>query len=144
MTNAPQASKKLNLGILLFAYIEIFIGIITLVSIIFSLILGINTKPPTVLIFVLSTALISASLGIGILKLNRHALHMLVFLSCVIVLSKILIFTNIISLNGALETKIPQDFKNIISIFYHTLVIFYFTRKSVKMRFGERRKVFGL
>jgi len=132
---------KRKLGITLFAITEILIGSITFLGITLSLLRGTNTKPAAVFLFVLVTAIISTSLGFGILSLKRHALHMLIFLSTIIVFSKLLIFAKIISLSGALETTIPQDIKNLISIFYHTLLIVYFSRKPVKEQFGERRNV---
>lgn len=128
-------------GIIIFAFIEILLGSITLVAVILSLIQGKSTKPLEVLIFVLITAVISTVLGFGILRYNLTCYHLLLFLSSIIILSKILIFAKIITLSGALETKIPSSLKNIISISYHSLLIFYFTRKPIKEKFGERRNV---
>jgi len=142
MTKNNKSVVKRKLGITIFAIIEILIGSITIISIILSLILNINAKPPAVLAFVLVTSIISTCLGVGILRLKRHAFHMLIFLSTIIVFSKILIFTKIITLTGALETTIPQEIKNIISIFYHLSVIIYFSSKTIKEQFGERRNVF--
>lgn len=132
---------KHNWGLITFALIEITIGSITSLAVITSLILGKATKPPAVLIFVLTTAIISSSLGIGILRNNLTSYHLLLFFSTVIIVSKILIFAKIITLTGALETTVPQSTKNIISVIYHSLLIWYFSRPSVRKRFGERRNV---
>jgi hypothetical protein len=122
-------------GIILFGIIEILIGFITLIAVILSLIQGNSTKPLEVLVFVLITAAISAILGFGILKYSRICYYSLLYFSSIIILSKILIFTKIITLSGALETTIPSFFKNLISILYHSLLIFYFTSKSVRENF---------
>lgn len=132
---------KHNWGLITFALIEITIGSITSLAVIASLILGKATKPPAVLIFVVTTAIISSSLGIGILRNNLTSYHLLLFFSTVIIVSKILIFAKIITLTGALETAVPQSTKNIISVIYHSLLIWYFSRPSVRKRFGERRNV---
>lgn len=128
---------KYKLGIILFSLIEILNGSITLIAVILSLIQGRSTKPLEVIIFVLATAIISTVLGFGILKYNLTCYHLLIYFSSIIILSKILIFANIITLHGALETSIPSSTKNIISILYHSLLILYFTRQSVRERFVE-------
>lgn len=120
----------------LFAFIEILIGLITFIAVILSLIQGKSTKPIQVLIFVLATATISSYLGFGILKHNLKSYYLLLYFSSVIILSKILIFAKIITLNGALETTIPASFKDTVSILYHSLLIFYFTRKSTREQFS--------
>ena len=132
---------KHSLGIIAFGIIEICIGLITLIAVIASLILGKSAKPLEVLIFVLATSIISLGLGIGILRYNLYTYHLLLFFATVIILSKVLILAKIISLSGALETRISPSAKSIISIIYHSLLIWYFLRPSVKKRFGERRNV---
>ena len=122
-------------GIRLFALTEILIGSITLIAVILSIIQGKSIKPLQVIIFVLTTAIISSGLGFGILRHNLKSYYSLLYFSSIIILSKILIFAKIIALNGALETSIPGPLKNITSILYHGLLIFYFTRNSVKDKF---------
>ena len=119
-------------GITVFALIEIIIGVATLSAVSANLLLGNSAKPPEVTVFVLTTAAISAALGFGILGGNLTSYRLLLFFSKMIVLSKILILTNIISLNGALETTIPSSAKNLISVVYHGLLIFYFTRRPIR------------
>ena len=132
---------KHKLGIIIFAIIEILIGLITIIAVICNLLQGKSTKSFEVLVFVLVTAATSTGLGIGLLKRSLNSCRLLLLFSCIIIFSKILIFANIISLNGALETIIPSSLKNIISIVYHCSIIFYFTRKRIKEYFGERRGV---
>ena len=115
--------------------IEIFIGGITLLATGLSLLFSTSSKPPNVLFFVMATASISTYLGIGILNLKKRAYELLIYFASVILLSKALIFMNIIYLNNALETSIPSPIKNGISIFYHASLIFYLTKSDVKKIF---------
>jgi len=131
---------KRNYGIFIFGLIEIGIGLITFAVVIASLILGKSTKPLEVLIFVLTTAVISFGLGLGILRMSLQCYHLLLFFSAVVILSKALIFAKIITLNGALETSMPSQVKNTISIVYHILLIRYFISPTVRRAFGEKRK----
>lgn len=124
-----------NWPIKIFGIIEISIGVVTLITVILSLIQGKSTKPPGVLVFVLTTAIISSGLGLGILKYNLKSYYLLLYFSSIIILSKILIFAGIIALSGALEVATPSSLKNTISILYHSILIFYFTRKSVREQF---------
>ena len=119
-------------GIILFAIIEIVIGIVTLAAVILSIAQASSTKPLEVIIFVLVTACISMILGFGILRQSPTSYYLLLYFSSVIILSKILIFARIINLSGALETSIPSHLKNLISVFYHSLLIFYFMRPSIR------------
>jgi hypothetical protein len=126
---------KHNWDIILFGIIEILIGGVTLTAVLLSLFEGKSTKPLNVLLFVLFTALTSLGIGIGILRHNLNCYRLLLYFSSIIVLSKILIFAKIISINGALETTIPSPVKHIISIIYHSIIILYFTRNRVKEKF---------
>jgi hypothetical protein len=127
---------KNKFGVMLFAIIEIFIGLLTLAAVILSLAQGKSTKSLEVLVFVLITAIISNGLGWGILRYKLLAYRLLLYFSSIIILSKILIFAKIITLNGALETTLPSSLKNIISVLYHSLLILYFTRKSIREQFN--------
>jgi len=117
--------------------IEILIGGITLITTTLIFLLGVNQKSPNVLTFVILTSLLSTLIGGGLLKSNKLAYQALLYFSSVIILSKILIFAGIIELNGALEIAIPSSFKNIISIIYHSTVIYFLTHHSVKKVFDH-------
>jgi hypothetical protein len=132
---------KKKLGLIGFAIMEILIGAITLTTVILSLFRGNCTKPPEILVFVLATSVLSVFLGLGIFRHNLICYHLLLYFSSIVILSKILIFTRVITLSGALETAIPSSLKNIISILYHILLIFYFTRPDVQDTFGEHRNI---
>lgn len=130
--------KKARWGTVLFSAVEVFIGSFTLFSVTLNLILGKSAKPTQVLIFVLVTSVISFILGIGILKRNLTSYYLLLYFASLIILSKILIFAKIISLSGALETAVPAVIKNLISITYHSLLIWYFLVPSVRKEFNGR------
>jgi len=130
---------RYKLGITLFGITEILIGSITLIAIALSLVQGTSAKPLEVLIFVIVTGIISLSLGVGVLRRSLHSYHMLLFFATVIILSKVLIFAKIMSLTGELEKVVPMHFKNVLSIIYHGLLIYFFSRPEVKKEFGERR-----
>lgn len=123
---------KLKKGILFFGLTEIAIGTITLAAIFESLLRHVSTKPLNILIFVIISGIISASLGTGILLRIRYTRKLLMFFAGWIILSKILIFGKIIMLNGSLETTVSPNLKNTVSIIYHFILIFYFHHPSIK------------
>jgi hypothetical protein len=119
-------------GILFFGLTEIFIGSVTLASILDAYITRGATKPLNVLFFVILSSLISIALGIGILKKFRLARKLLVFFAGWVILSKILILGNILSLCCALETTFPAFEKNMCSIIYHLALIITLRRPAIK------------
>lgn len=123
--------------VLIIGAIEILIGIVTFMVNIFSVMIGTNPKPLGVLFFVLLTACVSTSLGIGLLKYSKIAYILLLYFSSVIILTKFLIILDVIQLNGALETTIPGPIKNGISLLYHGFVIYYLSHPT-------KRKIFHL
>jgi hypothetical protein len=119
--------------------IEILIGSITILFNLVTLALHQNPKAPTVFFFVIVAGTISTLIGIGILKHNRRAFELLVYFSSVVFLSKILLWMDVIHLNGALETTIPSNFKRIVSLTYHGLLIAFLTRPNVRMLFYRQK-----
>ena len=136
-SKGKMADKKLPIAITLFSTAEIFIGLFTMLVVYFSIALGFNSKPINVLVFVYATSVLSFLLGIGLLRLNRQAYELLIFLSSVIILSKLLVFFNIMQLNGALETAIPAGIKNIISVVYHAALLIYLKSKTAESLFKK-------
>ncbi len=132
---------KIHKVILGIGIIEILIGGLTLLAIAVSMLNHTNTKTFNVLVFVFLTSLMSLFLGLGILRHNKTAYQVLIYFSSVIALSKVLIFTNIIYLNGALETSIPQFSKDRISILYHVFVVFFLSRKHIKELFWRSERM---
>ncbi|OGX41375.1 MAG: hypothetical protein A3G91_06345 [Omnitrophica WOR_2 bacterium RIFCSPLOWO2_12_FULL_50_9] len=121
--------------VLIIGALEILIGSVTVLFNLTTLALSLNAKSPNVLAFVLVSGIMSILIGFGILNLKKPAYQLLLYFSSVILLSKFLIFMEIVHLNGALETTIPGPFKNISSIAYHSLVIFYLKKSGVKQIF---------
>lgn len=121
--------------IIFFGSTEIAIGMITLGAIASSIITHSSTKSLNVLIFVIISGLISTSLGIGVILRSHYFRKLIMFFAGWIILSKILVFGGIITLNGQLETFIPTGLKNIISMIYHTSIIFYFHHPMIKKEY---------
>jgi hypothetical protein len=121
--------------ILFIGIIEICIGGITLLTTWFSLIFGVNAKTPNVLLFVIVAATVSTSIGIGILKFKKIAYDLLLYFSSVVIFSKLLIFMDIIQLNGVLQTAVPHYANDAISIVYHAYVICCLKQDEIKKVF---------
>jgi hypothetical protein len=128
---------KFQKGIIVFGVIEICIGMLMFCDTFLYMLAGKPARPPEVIVFILATSLISTGLGIGVLRYHIHSYHLLLFFSSVIILSKILIFGHIISLNDALEAQFPFTLRNLTSIVYHGILIGYFMHPAVKKRFKE-------
>ena len=126
-----------NRTLLVIGLCEVLIGVTTLVGLVVSVALLANEKTPNVFIFVLTTACISSLLGMGILLHSPWARRLLIYFSSVVILSKLLIFTDIIALNGAVETTIAPALKNILSVAYHGFVIAYLHRREVRQLFRQ-------
>jgi len=120
----------------LIGIIEILIGGVTLAGIVAASFLGSNTKAPNVLLFVSGAAAVSTFLGIGILRLNKIAYLLLLYFSSVVFLSKVLVFMDVIRLNGALETTIPAPVKDTISLVYHAFVFGFLVRRKTRRLFS--------
>ena len=118
--------------ILIIGLIEIFIGSLALISNLTALMFDANPKDPAVLLFVTITGTLSAFLGVSLIRFKKFAYQLLLYFSSVIILSKILIFLDIIKLNGALDTTISDSLKNIVSITYHSFIIYFLTHSKVK------------
>ena len=121
--------------ILIIGLTEILIGSTTLIATFIALGLSANQKPQNILLFVIATSITSTLLGIGILQFKKTAYDLLIFFASVVVLSKILLFMDIIHLNGALETSLPSPLKDGISLVYHSLLIFYLNESKIKQLF---------
>jgi hypothetical protein len=115
--------------------IEILIGSVTILFNLVTLGLSQNDKTLNVLGFVLVAGTISTLIGIGLLRFKKIAYQLLLYFSSVIILSKILIFIDVIQLNGALETTLPGPVKNMASIAYHASIIVYLNKPGIKQIF---------
>jgi len=124
--------KKL---IRIIAFIEIVIGLSTIISLILGSWFSFPSKPFNVFIFVIISAFASAMLGVGLFNYKEKARILLVFFSGYIALTKIFIFLNLLKLCCEISGPIPAYIKNSVSIIYHLLLIAFFTRKRVKKYF---------
>lgn len=122
-------------SILFFGFTEIAIGTITLATIVQSLLMDSFIKPFNVLTFVVLSSIASLSLGIGVLLRREIARKLLIYFAGWIILSKVLIFAKLIILCCELETTMPSHLKNIVSVIYHAVVIFYFHHPTIKAEF---------
>jgi len=106
--------------------IEILIGIVTLIGC-FAVqtwgVYGVSGKPENVYIFVMATAGVSFILGIGILLGKEWARKLLMFFSGYIVITKLLIFSGLLSFTGQIMIVIPAGTKDLISLIYHALLV---------------------
>jgi hypothetical protein len=121
--------------VLIIGIIEVLIGSVTLFANLFLVLLAENEKSFNVLMFVVIAACMSTLIGIGILKFKRLAYQLLLYFSSVIILTKFLIFFDIMQLNNALEVVVPGSFKNLISVFYHGFIVAYLLKPDVKQIF---------
>ena len=94
-----------------------------------------QAKPFNVLMFVLLTAGLSFTIGVGLWRREEWARVLLVFFAGYVVLTKVLIFAGLMHFNGELVTLVSADLKNMISIAYHVFVMVYFERSVVKKEF---------
>ncbi len=126
---------KINNGILLFGLTEIAIGLVTLLSIPFFARHGL-TKPPGELFFVMASSLFSFVLGTGILFRFNPARRLLVFFSGWVIVTKILIFLGVMTFVSEVPLTVPIQIKNVISLFYHVLLMLYLRHPLIKKEFA--------
>lgn len=119
------------LGICLFGIIEIGIGVFTLVSIILN-----NSFFSGFIVFLfIIMALVSFTLGAGIICRNETARRLLILFSVIILLNKLMIFSSLVNFPNVFKGFVAQATKDIISAMYHLLIIIFFNLPIVKNRF---------
>jgi hypothetical protein len=111
------------------AWIEISIGIATVLSLAVSALFFHTEKSANVFMFVLASALTSSALGAGLLRRNNLFRKLLIFFSGYVILIKFLVFIGILHFTGELITAISDPVKNSISIIYHIFVIIILSRE---------------
>ena len=127
--------KLIQKGILAFSLSEIVLGGLTFITTFSTALTGLSQKPVNVMLFVLLSSTISFSLGIGLLCRRHYARKFMVFFSGWIIMSKILVFTGIIALNGALVPADSVVLINTISIIYHAAALAFFHHPRIKAVF---------
>jgi len=120
------------------SFIELFIGLATIVGLIASSLVFTSAKPVNIFVFVLISSLISVTIGLGLFHYREWARKVLLFFSTYIVLTKILIFFSLISFNGEIITFISTESKNFISITYHVLLIAVLIQPAAKKNFLKK------
>ena len=114
---------------------ELLVGLITFIFVIIFNIFSIVQKPPGVFVFVIISAVISASIGVGILNYRNWARILLVFFSGYVIALKFLLYLGVIRFTGEIIAFLPSYLKNIISVLYHIFLIICFTRKKTVSKF---------
>lgn len=116
----------------IFASTEVFIGLFTLSGMALYIHLGRMAKPPNVLTFVTVTAVVSTLLGMGLFRRKKAAATLLVFFSGYIILTKVMVATELMHFNGAILAYLPTDLKNLVSALYHFVLMVFLTKPSVQ------------
>ena len=115
---------------IIIGYTEISIGAATIISstaIQYINLGGSHKKPENVYFFVVIASLAAITLGTGLIMDKRWARQLLVFFSGYIVLTKMMIYLGLMSMEGSLITFPPRAIIDAISSTYHILVIFLLT-----------------
>lgn len=120
------------------ASLEMLIGLVTLSGISIYALFAISKKPINVFLFVLISSLLSTTIGLGLLNYKNWARTLIIFFSGYVLITKILILTGLMRFNGEILTAIPSDLKSMVSIFYHTFIMFFFNRQAVKGIFAKK------
>ncbi|MBD3378874.1 MAG: hypothetical protein GF408_00205 [Candidatus Omnitrophica bacterium] len=111
---------------LIIGTIEMLIGLFTisfLVSGKLGFLRGFPEKPLNIYIFVIVSAVISFALGAGLICMKEWARVLLVFFSGYIIIQKVLLFAGLLALNWETAVFVPAGIKNIISLFYHFVIL---------------------
>lgn len=107
-------------------WIEILIGLITLIGSAFvqaCVICSLPPKPDNVYMFVVISAAISFILGIGLIFGRNWARFLLIFFSGYIILTKVLIYSGLMAFSGPIVSIVPVWVVDGISSTYHTFII---------------------
>ncbi|MBN1354018.1 MAG: hypothetical protein JW994_05070 [Candidatus Omnitrophica bacterium] len=116
-------------------YTEITLGITTILGLGLSFLFAFSGKPVNVVAFVLISAAVSIFLGAGLILTKNWSRKLLLFFSGWVILTKLLIFMDILEFKGALITLMPDYAKNVISVFYHASIIILLSRETFRKQF---------
>ena len=114
------------------ALTELIIGLTTLTSLLVISVLPSPLKPFNVFIFVLISSISSSIIGLGLFAYREWARKTILLFSAYILLTKVLIFLKLLHFEGEIISFIPTSLKDIISFLYHSWILLFFSRKSVK------------
>lgn len=124
-------------GIRIVAVIEILIGVTTIFGLTLYTMLSMSAKPMNVAVFVFISAVISATIGVGLYNYKHWGRTLILFFSGYVLITKIMVFFGLLHFNGEIITFMSTDIKNWISIIYHFAVMVFFSTRSVKAYFAE-------
>ena len=122
----------------LIAVTECLIGFVVILGLSAHPVFAPSTHPLRVFAFDFITAVIAISLGLGLFLLKESARKVLVYFSGYIVMEKILTFMGVISLSGKVLTEFFGISVNIVSLIYHGVIVWFFTRNPVKLFFHKK------
>ena len=114
---------------------ELLIAFIALVSFAVCFLFSTLRKPPNVFAFVVISNAISILLGVGMLCYREWARVALIFFSGYIIITKLLIFSQLLHFSGEILVFMPEELKNVISIVYHSFLILALRNPAVKTYF---------
>lgn len=120
----------------LVGFIELFIGLSTILFVTIFDIFSLASKPPGVFVFVVLSGTLSAVIGFGILRHKNWSRILLIFFSGYVIVMKILIYMDVIRFTGEIMTFPPPYIKDAISLLYHIAVIVLFTNKNTASKFN--------
>jgi hypothetical protein len=132
-----QTKPFCRVAIRMVAVVELFIGSMTILGLIFYPAFFTSRKPSSVFIFVMVSSVISSVLGYGIFRLREWARRLLVFFSGYIIFTKILVFMGLIHFTGEILTVPAPWIKDCVSLSYHALLIVLLENGAVKELFKK-------
>jgi hypothetical protein len=114
------------------AFIEIIIGATAFLGLVTLPLPSLCAKHPSVFIFFLIASMVSIGIGAGLFYSKGWARMLLIFFSGYIILTKILVFANVLNFSVEIIRFIPAGLKDRVSIAYHCFLMALLTRRSVK------------
>ena len=134
---AKDHKNRPRITIRVIAFIELSLGLVTLCGMASYHVFALERKPLNVLIFVLASSILSTIIGCGILMRREWSRVLLIFFSGYVVITKIMIFSNLLELKGQIVTAIPVGLKDLTSYAYHLFLILLLTRKRFRDEFTQ-------
>lgn len=130
----PGNPKFINSRIIIraVAVIEIVIGLSISLSFIIASLVNPPGRPKTVYGFVVLTSLISVIIGIGLFRYKNWGRQFLIFFAGYVILTKFLLFSNLVEFTGNTIKFMPINLKDILSFIYHCSILVIFNLKDIK------------
>jgi hypothetical protein len=116
------------------AMIEIAIGLSISMNFIVTSLINPPGRPKSLYGFVIITSLISIIIGIGLYRYKNWARQFLIFFAGYVILTKLLLATNLVDFTGNTIKFMSVSAKDILSFLYHGLILIIFNLKTIKQR----------